>query len=203
MTTDIQSDRYDKTLRRTGGIIGPGSKVAEVLPELFPMFDVENLPGELYLLGGTKLSFGGGSVVGVAAEHPRAQLFNPDSSGALVTITSVIASPRGGSATMRWGLRSTEIGVAIDTQLLRDSRNLLPAQPIAVVRQETAVAVANGTGQARSLNDSPFYLTDPNGIAVLAPGTGFEIGHDSTASGMRYCFYWRERQALESELNLP
>ena len=202
MTTELQTDRYDKILRRTGGIIGPGSKVAEVLTELFPMFDVENLPAELYLLGGTKLGFGGGFQRAVAAQAGRAQLFNPADSGVIATLTSVIVS-RGGAGPIRWGLRGAAIAVAIDTQLLRDRREVLPTQPIVVVRSDTSATLANATGQVDILNNTAFILTDANGLAVLPPGQGFEIGNETVNADFRFVFYWRERPALDSELNLP
>jgi len=203
MSSDLQQTRYDKLIRRVGGIIGPGSKVAEALPELFPVIDVERVPGELLLLSGTEICFGGGTILAIALEFPTAQLFNPDGSGKLVTLTSLVASSSSGTNTVRFGLTATVRGAAIGTETLRDTRQLPPARPVAQVRQESDAAAANATGQSRILNNTPFYLTDDNGIAVLAPGTGFEIGLDSAASQIHYTFYWRERVALESELNLP
>ncbi len=47
MGQELQQNRYDQLIRRVGGIIGPGSKVVEALGELFPVIDVENVPGEL------------------------------------------------------------------------------------------------------------------------------------------------------------
>lgn len=202
MPTDLQTDRYDKILRRVGGIVGPGSKVAEVVTDLFPMINVEDVPGELMRLGGTLLSFGGGQITAIAAETPRAQLFNPVASRSLVTVTTVLLTSQA-TAAARWGLRTVSIGTQIDTQLIRDTRDVLPTQPIAEVQQESNAALANGTGQVRILANTPLTLTDPNGLAVLAPGTGFEIGITDVAGTMHYCFYWRERPALDSELNLP
>jgi len=202
VTSELQQDRYDKTIRRAGAIIGPGSKVSEVLTELFPMFDVENLPPELFILGGTKLSFGGGTITAIAAEFPKAQLFNPVGSGKLVTITSVIAGCNG-NTTMRWGLSGVQFLPVVSSQTIRDTRSLVPEQPIAQVSQQSSGAQANATGQVNILGNVALYLTDPNGIAVLAPGTGFEIGADLVVSRLKYTFYWRERQALQSELNLP
>ena len=202
MTTDLQTDRYDKVIRRVGGIIGPGSKVAEVITELFPMINVEDLPAELQLLGGTKLAFGGGIITGAALQSPRAMLFNPVDSGHLVTLTSVIVSSSSDTDTYRWGIRTVQLS-QLDTQLLLDTRNLLPTQPVAEVEAISSVALANATGQTRVLINTPFTLQDPGGIAVLAPGTGWEIGMTTNVSTLLFTFYWRERPALESELNLP
>ena len=38
--SQLQQSRYDQLLRRVGDLKGPGSKVNDVLHELFPMFDL-------------------------------------------------------------------------------------------------------------------------------------------------------------------
>jgi len=202
MTSDLQQTRYDKLVRRVGGIIGPGSKVAEALPELFPVVDVESQLAELLLLGGTRTGFGGGTQAPVVGQAGRAQLFNPVDSNVLVTVTRVFAAS-GSINVIRWGLRSTAIATAIDTQLLRDTREILPAAPTAVVRSDTSATLANATGQQPVIANAPFYLTDPNGVAVLAPGQGFEIGNGNSNTSFFFTFYWREREAIQSELSLP
>lgn len=202
MTSDLQQTRYDKLVRRVGGIIGPGSKVAEALPELFPMIDVENLPPELFLLSGTRMGFGGGNIGAVVGESPRAQLFNPAGSNILVTVDGFILSA-GSAGILRWGTRTATIEVAVDTQLLRDTREILPLQPAAVVRHGTDAAAANATGQTADAANTPFKLFPPHGVVVLAPGVGLEVGTDQQNTRLIYTFYWTEREALESELNLP
>lgn len=201
MAGDLQQTRYDQVVRRVGGIIGPGAKVSEALAELFPVIDLENLPGELLLLGGTRLGFGGGQIGALAGESPRAQLFNPVGSGQLVTITRVIASFAAIGVT-RWGLRNLAIETDVGSQLARDTRVTGGANTVADVRQGTDVALANATGQTRLLGNTPLTLDDPDGVAVLSPGNGFEIGTSTVNTAMNYCFYWRERLALASELSL-
>jgi len=56
--TELQQNRYDQLLRRVGDLKGPGSKVNDVLQELFPTIDVENVPGELLFLMGTHIGLG-------------------------------------------------------------------------------------------------------------------------------------------------
>ena len=201
MSDEIQQNRYDQVLRRVAGIIGPGSKVSQVITELFPMINVEDLPAELLRLGGTRLCFGGGFIASVVGEAPTAQLFNPAGSNALVTITRVDLGTQGTSG-IRWGVVPVERGSVISTQVFRDTRDVAPNRPIATVRQETAVALASGTMQSRFATNNNFTLLDQNDIAVLAPGTGFEIGLSQSDIGLAYGFFWRERPALESELNL-
>lgn len=199
MPSELQQNRYDQLIRRVGGIVGPGSKVSEALTELFPVIDVERVPGELLLLGGTRLAFGGGTIVGAAGQRPKAQLFNPVGSGQLITVTSVIASTQVAD-TLRWGVQPIQLSTGIGTETFRDTRLGL-ARPTGAIFQESAVALASGTNQARLIVNDPIHLDDENAIAILAPGNGFEIGLSLVANSLFYTFSWRERTAERSELS--
>jgi len=197
--TELQIGRYDRLLRRVGDLKGPGSKVNDVLEELFPVFDVENLPGELYRLAAINLCFGGAFLGAVVAQAGRFQLFNPVGSGKLVTITSARLSPNG-VAIVRWGISNSVFGVDVQTQVFRDARDFAPDQPTAQVRTDTSVALATATQQSRVLNNTAVVIESPNGVAVLPPGRGFEIGSDLLNADVSCAFEWRERVAEPSEL---
>ena len=201
MSDEIQQNRYDQILRRVAGIIGPGSKVSQVITELFPMINVEDLPAELLLLGGTQICFGGGFIAADVAEGPTGQLFNPAGSNALITVTSVFLATNQ-TTIIGWGVVPVERGARISTETFRDTRNAVPNRPVGQIRQDSAVAFADGTNQIRQLTNDSFTLHDPNGICVLAPGTGFEIGARSVNTQFNFSIFWRERPALPSELNL-
>jgi len=201
MTYEVQQTRWDRIIRRVSGSIGPGSRVSETISELFPMIDVEQVPGELLLLGGTGIAHGGGNIFAAAAEFPTAQLFNPAGSGHLATLTGVIVSA-GAATIVIWGTSIVARGAVISTQLFRDMRRLPPSLPVCRVSQDSAVAQASATNQARMPAAAPFKLSDPNGIAVLSPGTGFDIGFTTANIQIHYSFYWRERPAEQSELSL-
>jgi len=203
VTSEIQQNRYDQLIRRVGGLIGPGSKVSEVLTELFPMFDVENMPGELLRLAGTRICIGGGFVGGVAAQGATAVLENPANSGIIATLERVDLGVDTG-AILRWGVQNgfRATAVAIGTEDFRDTRDVSPNLPVLNVRQISEVALANGTNQSRSTSNVSFVLQSPNGVCVLAPGTSFEIGTGTVNVDLNYGFSWRERAAEQSELNL-
>ena len=74
--TEIQQGRYDALVRRVADLKGPGSKVNDMLEELFPVFDVEKLPSELYRLANIDLCFGGAGIAGVAAQSAALTLGN-------------------------------------------------------------------------------------------------------------------------------
>lgn len=201
MTSELQQNRYDQVVRRVGGLIGPGSKVSEVLSELFPTIDLENLPPELLLLGGTNPAFGAIAITGAAGERPRGQLFNPAGSGMLVTVTSVLATAAQ-PETFRWTVTPVALTTSVAVHRSRDTRIETTSRPVAETRQQSSVALTDAHGQVSIDTNTIFYLQDTNGIAILAPGSGFEIGLSGIASTLKVTFYWRERVAERSELNL-
>ena len=202
MTSDLQQTRYDQLVRRVGGIIGPGSKVAEALSELFPMIDVENVPSELLLLSGTRLGVGSALLVGVVAETPKIQLFNPAESNQLVTVTAIIAST-GAVEVIEIDSTSVAIGAAVGGENFRDTRLGVATTTVAQVRVLSDAGGLPGTIRYRVLGNVPNALIVPNDIAVLAPGTGLTVGLEAQDGLLYVTFFWRERLALESELNLP
>jgi len=103
VTNEIQQTRYDRLIRRVAGIIGPGSKVSEVLTELFPVLDVESVPSELLILAGTNTCFGGGQFQAMAGQSPKMGLFNPADSNTILVLTHVYVSTDTGNQNIRWG----------------------------------------------------------------------------------------------------
>ena len=202
MTSELQTPRYDQIIRRAGGIIGPGSKVSEALSELFPVLDVEQLPGELLLLGGTAISEGASTVFSAAGETPRIQVFNPVASGVLLTISSAVVSVSA-TTTMRSATSIIALTTGVGTEVFRDRRQSAVSRPSGQIRTDSTVALTDANTLFRVLANSTVFVTDPNSLAVLPPGAGFEFGSESVASQMWVTFYWRERVGLESELNLP
>jgi len=201
VTSEIQQNRYDRLLRRVAGIIGPGSKVSEVLTELFPVIDVESVPSELLILAGTKTAFGGGTILAAAGEAPKIGLFNPAGSNTIVTITDVYETHTAANTIVRWGFNTNELTGAIDTQQFTDRRNPLIQLPVGRVASQSAVALANATGQMRLGINELFHLEGKNDIGTLEPGIGFEIGLATLVSQIFVTFYWRERPMESSEVN--
>lgn len=199
--TELQQNRYDQTIRRVGGIIGPGSKVAEVLTELFPVVDVERIPAELLILGQTDLGSGAQSVTAAVGELPFIQLFNPTGTGKLVTVTQLWISTIG-VTTIVIASNNTEEGAAINTEVFRDRRRSILNRPAAVMRSGSKVAGINGNFRFIIGANSPVFIKDPNELGILAPGSGLAVGGSSAAGRIDVTFLWRERAAEQSELDL-
>ena len=199
MTSFLQQTRYDQLIRRVGAIVGPGSKVSEALSELFPVIDVERVPGELLILGQTNLCLGSSTVLGAAGETPRIQLFNPAASGKLISISTCIISSLQ-SQEIRFATTTTALTTGVGTEVFRDRRLSATGRPSGQIRTDSTVARTDANGAFRTLANSPRFLEDLNTVAVLPPDTGFEVGAVDFATQIWVTFFWRERVAEQSEL---
>ena len=197
---ELQQTRYDKIIRRVGGIVATGSMVSETVSELFPMIDVERVPGELLLLGGTEICHGSHVNVPGAANAARVQLFNPVGSGKLVMVSKFVASAAA-AGNLRISLQSTALPNAANPETFRDSRRPATSQPAAQVRFDAVPTLADPIVQIFIANNLPFTLSEENTLAVLSPGFGYEIGFSTVNVTLRVSLWWRERVAELSELS--
>lgn len=200
MTGELQQNRYDQLIRRVGGIIGPGSKVSEALSELFPVIDVERVPGELMLLMGTHLCFGSILTTGAAGQSARNQLFNPANSGKLIAVSSVLISSTN-NQTIRYSTTEVALATPGATEKFRDTRLNQTTLPTGQIRSTSSVATTAGNGRFRIIANERILLTDPNAVAILGPGSGFEVGAEAQATSILVTYNWRERVAEQSELS--
>lgn len=200
MTSEIQQNRYDQLVRRVAGLIGPGSKVSEVITELFPMIDVENLPPELFLLSGTRLVVGAEDVAAAGGLNARLGVFNPADSSTLITVTSATFSIST-VGVVQWGQQGGTLLNQSLNLVFRDTRLPLVDRGVGDLRFDGTVALAPpNEGRVRMLANSPFTISDPNGLAVIAPGFGWVIGALTTGISFTGTIYWKERTAEPSEL---
>lgn len=164
------------------------------------MLDVESERGELQILAGMDICFGGGQANGGVGTFGAGQLFNPAASGKILILTAVHWASSS-TDTPLWGLGNIAFPSGIGTEFFRDTRKGLTARPSGQVRRRATGVLATATGQTRLLANTDLRLENTNGVAVLAPGTGFEIGSTTANTSNFMTFYWRERVAEPSELN--
>lgn len=202
MPFEIQQSRWDKLLRRVSGSIGPGSRVGTSISDLFPVLDVERVPGELLLLMGTRICHGAARVTGAAGELPNAILFNPVDSGQLITITQISVAVDVNN-TIRCEVSEGVSGAQVISERFREGRLITPTTlPVGQIRDlSNSSQLAQQVDFAVLANDSKFF-SDPNGLAVLAPNTKYVVASTSVALTITVTFWWRERVAEQSELNL-
>jgi len=202
LTNELQTARYDNLVRRLGGLLGPGSKVTETLSELFPVVETENLPAELLFLGGWLTGMGTVIRAATVGQSSRAQLFNPTGSGKIAVVTNIhITNVIAGGQFIDWQINATPFAV-LNTQITRDTH---AGFSVGTALTTGSLATGNtpraGTFLIPALDTFHFHVD--NGIAVLAPGTGLEMGTLADNQALTVTFFWRERIALPSELNFP
>lgn len=200
MTEPLQQTRYDHLIRRVGGIIGPGSKVASAVGDLFPMIDVERVPGELLALMDTRVAWGGASQGAVAGLINRIQLFNPAGSGMLITVSRIDVTSDSINI-IAMGLVDTQL-TNVPNEQYRDGRLGIANLPVGLLQIDTQAAAApvNWLMQIGSFQPRP--IRDENAVAVLTPGTGLRLSTSFVNASLATGWMWRERVAEQSELNL-
>lgn len=200
MTYEVQQTRWDRLIRRVSGSIGPGSRVSETISELFPVIDVERVPGELLILAGTNLAHAGSQVTAAAAEIPNVILFNPPGSNNLITVTQV-AVRAGTNDIVRFAVSSGVSGARTNTERFRDARLISPTGlPVGQISTfSNPSQIAEQVSLSVLANDSKL-VSDQNGLAVLSPDTKFVVATTSVQTTMTVTFWWRERPAEVSEL---
>ncbi len=197
----LQTARYDNLIRRTGGLLGPGAKVTETLSELFPVMETENLPAELLFLGGWITGMNTVIVNATVGETSRTQVFNPVGSGKIAVLTDVHFTNGGSAQTIDWQINETQLA-ALATGITRDTH---AGFSVGTALGTSTLSTGNTprAGTFIVTGNSTFVFHVENGIAVLAPGSGVEFGTNGDNVTLAATFFWRERIALDSELNFP
>lgn len=197
---DLQTARYDQLVRRVGALYGGGSKVVEVLPELFPVIEVEDTTPELLALTGWRTAWQVTSRLSGVGNESSSQLFNPVGSGFLISVTQIIIQLAAlGSVDVE--LQGTALAAGVPG-LYRDGRFGVPRSTVAIVSSLDGGTTGGGLRFLLAAN-TQFPIRDDNGICVLAPGTGLNIGTVQTNVTLVVNYFWRERPAQPSEINFP
>ena len=198
---DLQTARYDQLIRRVGGLYGGGSKVVEALPELFPVLELENTTPELMALTGWRTAWQSTERPASAMNNSASNLLNPANSGIIAVVTQLVLRTNVPGTVVQMETNVSAIGGAAVSGLFRDTRFGAVRSTACQVASVDNQAVGGGLRIALQAEDT--YIRDDNGIAVLTPLTSLRIGTQSDNTILTVNYWWRERPALESELNFP
>jgi hypothetical protein len=201
VSQDLQQARYDKLVRRVGALYGGGSKVTEVLAELFPVLDVENVPAELLVLNGWDMANAASERPANVATGQTHQLFNPADSGRIAVLTHLQLQVTVATI-INMGVAAAQIAGTNVSGRFRDTRNGA-ARATALVTRTLDGSTANADARYRVIAREQLDIRDMNGLYVLAPGTGFTVTATEVNSLITLNWFWRERIAEPSELLFP
>ena len=196
--SEILQSRYDRLVRRVADLKGPGSKVNDVIEELLPVLEVENVPAELLILQGTFLAMGRGGRNGAAPFFSQVMLRNPGESGQIMTIVEIRVFS-GTAQLISLGptlntLANLSVGARGDTREF-------PNGPTGEVRTEDLL-VPGPSFYTAHVFDTEAVIHPPLAMAVLGPGTAFSVSTSLANTDIQVSFLWKERGAEGSELNL-
>ncbi len=199
--SEIQQNRYDSLLRRVCDLKGPGSKVAWSVGDLLPVLDVERVPPELLVLGGSRKAIG--RVVlnaGGALNFGHAFLRNNDDSGMIGRLEQMIIWSDTAQRVVVGPTTNSDI--ASGTRAFTDTR--LFGEGTALVTQGNNNLLVIGADFGRiALNGVDSVIWEvPSGISVIGPGTAFMVSNGTANTNLHITFLWVERQAEPSELDL-
>ena len=166
------------------------------------MFDVENVPPELLLLGGSRLCMGTLRVAaGGGAFFSTIQLQNPFDSGFIMRCTGVIVR-LGVSGRVNMGPTQNTLSQSQGATAFADSRVFGEGTVGAIQGANNNLVTGSTFLSFNSLSTESFILTPPAGLTVLAPGGRFEVSTEVANDVLLVSFLWVERIAEPSELNL-
>ena len=164
------------------------------------MFDVENLPPELFLLSGTRLAMGFTSTsAGGAGTFATHLLRVNQDTGIIATLYEVVAHTAG--TVINLGPTQNS-GTPGGVRAFRDLR-LFPEGTAAVTHQDSDALVTGSTFLRHHINASDeAVISKQHGLAVITPGNAFSVSDGNGNLDMDVSWLWIERVAQPSELNL-
>jgi len=166
------------------------------------MFDVENMPAELFVLSGSRIAAGSATIgAGGVGTFTQIQLQNPAGSGVIVRVITSILRP---STTdfINLGLSQTFISANAGVEDFFDSRLFGQGTVAQIFTDNAAVATGPAFLRFRVENNPGLVFHPPLAVAVLAPGAALEISCATANLSLDASFQWMERVAEPSELNL-
>lgn len=197
--TELQQNRYDQLLRRVGSLKGPGSMVNDALTELFPMIDMENVPTELLLLGGSRICVGRGFSNNLAANFSQVMLRMSGGASSIATILEVVAFSDVAQAIALGPTQNTYTLNGVEA--FSDGR-VFGEGTVARVLFDRLLAVGSNFMHHQVNGVDATVFSPSRGFATITPGNAFSVSNTVVNTDLEVSFLWIERVAEPSELNL-
>ena len=183
------------------GLVGEGAIITSVLPDVFPVIDVEDMQTDGWKLSGWDLCQGFEIHTPGAGLTADIALENLPTSGILAVIEQVIVSTSAASP-ITWGFNTAGAVLAGATNGLKTRRDRRVSAagdlPFLSVTEADSIPFSNA-GRTFNQSQTPFIYEPPKGVAVLPPGQ-IMVFHAVTADvQLAVTYLWRERAIEPSE----
>jgi len=165
------------------------------------MLDVENLPAELLLLAGTRLCMGRTrTVAGGATFFGIHFLRNNAGTGVVATLLAIIV---GFDVATRYNIGpSLNSGTPGGSRAYTDGRVFGEGTALVTMQDNNSLVSGSTFATLRTTAEGHRFFEIPKAIAVITPGTSFSVSNGVADEGLEVSWFWQERQAQPSELNL-
>ena len=183
-------------------LVGEGAIVTGVLPDVFPVIDVENLATDGWAVAGWRPAWGGADITSAAAQRAHIQINNPAGSG-VITVIELVEMSLGVQGNIQYNVHDALLTTLNVGQRWRDRRFPTLNRPVTQIREQSIVGTPIVSPLfIRMLQQSPYQWAPPQGVAVLVPGTGIAFSQNSVQQSMSINFWWRERAIEPAEQNI-
>jgi len=183
-------------------LVGEGALVTGVLPDVFPVIDVESLETDGWAVAGWRPAMGGGLLTAAAGQRPHVQIHNPTGSGVITVVEDVFISTNSNSR-IDFNIHDAVLTTLQVSGRWRDRRFPTLNFPVTQVRSQSIIGspIVSVMSQFIVGNQSIQWLP-PKGVIVLVEGTGLAFSNVNAATQLSVNFFWRERSADTAELNI-
>ena len=186
------------------GLVGEGAIVTSVLPDVFPVIDMEAMQPDGWRLAGWRTCAGNESRIPGAGLTPEVALENITTTGTLAVVEQIFVTASI-DANIQIGMNtagSVLAGVSNGFKTFRDRREpVSPPVPILSVTEGDAIPTGFRFFRALVLARSPMIYEPPAGMAVLSPGSMIIVQSVTADAILHVNYSWRERAIEPSETN--
>jgi len=165
------------------------------------MIDVENVPAELLVLAGTRMCMGRTrTVAGGATFFGIHFLRNNAATGVVATLLAIIV---GFDVATRYNIGpSLNSGTPGGSRAFTDGRVFGEGTALVTMQDNNSLVSGSTFATLRTTPEGHRFFEIPKAIAVITPGTSFSVSNGVADEGLEVSWFWQERQAQPSELNL-
>jgi len=163
------------------------------------MIDVENVPSELLLLSGSRMCVGRGTITGDALEFGQSMLRNPGGTGAILRLMLISVHS---TTAQTIAIGPTQNTYALSgVEAFSDGR-IFGQGTVGKVLLESLLTIGSNFFHFQVNGADTVFFRPPVAFSIITPGTAFSVSTTNDVTQLDVSYFWVERVAQPSELNL-